>query len=209
MKKKSLDIFLAKALLWLPFIVVIFYTKTSASFIYKITNVIFNSIVKFLNFFYPISPYIYIVIALTLLILLLLKRDKKIITISIMTIIGVAMTCYNSLAYKEFNYNLKVEIAFVAMYILGIIFILLLNRVKENMSFEEIEKTFKKVLKAIIIYIALTFIFALITDTFYLSYRTIEQGMSGWFPVTNPLGHMIIMILPILIYYYFKERNHE
>jgi len=206
---KKLENILINLLIWLPFFVVVFYTRINFSYILKVDNIILYSIIEVFNFLYSISPYIYLITALSFGVIAVIRKNKTLTYITVITIVGAAFTYMNSLGIKEFTVNFKVELAFISFYLIGIIYLFLLKDVIKNINIKKIDVILEKVLKAIVIYISIIFLLSIFTDTYFLTYNFFDQGISGWFSASNALGHFLIMTLPVLVYFYFKEKKDD
>ena len=194
---------------YIPLALLLLFTKIDSYKILFVNNDIIRGLLDLLSNIYPIGPYIFILMALLLTLYILFIGSQKQKIIMIITIIGGFLTYNNSMILKDFKMSFKTELLFISLYLLGILYPISLYNYFQKLNFDQIEKKVRSSLNIFIIIIIFNFIFAYLTDTFTYSYYYSQAGFSGWYIITNGIGHSLLFLLPLYMIYYIKDSNYK
>ena len=190
----------------MPFLMFILYTNVHFSFAVKSNSNLVFSILKLFNALYMRGPYIFFIISIFLAIYIFINANKKQKIISIATIVGCFLM-YSSLLNRESNIDSLTTLLFVSSYLIGIFYAISLIIYLKDKKVIDINKKIIKSAKACVIYIAIIFVVAVLSNTSHYSYEAYEQGITAWFRSTNGLGHALVFLLPLFILFYVKEKK--
>lgn len=207
--KKMYNIVVEKFLFLIPSLMFLLYTNVHYLFLLKSNSRFITKIINGFNALHMKSAYIYFIISLILGIYILINGNHKHKLITLITVIGCFFT-YNYLLFTETTISeFLTSLLFVSSYLMGIFYTLALLIYLKNKNIEDIKKQIIIGAKVSVIYVAIIFALAILSNTSQYSYATVEQGLTAWFRSTNGLGHALVFLLPLFILFYVEDKTHK
>ena len=206
--RNKYNIIIEKILIYIPFLTFLLYTNVHLAFAMQSNSAFVSSIINFFNKLYMKSPYIFLLIALILTIYTLINGSKKQKLITIATIIGCLLMCYN-LTTESIKIGFLTVLLFVSSYLIGILFTLSIYIYIKKNNINDIKKKIITVAKSIVIYVGIMFFLAAISNTNQYSYTYVEQGVTAWIRSTNALGHALVFLLPLFMVCYIRDKKNN
>ena len=204
--KTKYSIVIEKLLFFIPFLMFILYTNVHFSFAVKSNSNLIFTILKFFNGLYLKGPYIFFIISIALAVYIFINGNRKQKLITIATAVG-CFFMYCSLLNREINIDYLTTLLFVSSYLIGIFYTISLIICFKSRKVKDIQKRIINSAKAIVIYIGIVFVLAVLSNTSQYSYVTYEQGITAWFRSTNGLGHALVFLLPLFVLLYIKDKK--
>lgn len=206
--KNKYNRLIEKFLFYIPFLTFILYTNVHYVFSMQSNSKFISFIINIFNKLYMKGPYIFIGLTLALAIYIFINGSKKQKIITIVTIVGCFLMCFN-LTEDSIKIGFLTVLLFISSYLMGILYVISLFIYIKNKNINDIKKKIIKGMKFIVIYVGITFLLAYISNTSQYSYVTVEQGLTGWIRSTNALGHALVFLLPLFILFYIKDRKNN
>lgn len=206
--KNKYNRIIEKFLFYIPFLTFILYTSVHYVFSMQSNSKFISFIINMFNKLYMKGPYIFIGLTLVLAIYIFINGSKKQKLITIATIVGCFLMCFNLTAESIKTWFLTV-LLFISSYLIGIFYVISLFIYIKNKNVNDIKKKIIAGMKFIVIYVGIIFLLAVISNTSQYSYVTAEQGLTAWIRSTNALGHALVFLLPLFILFYIKDRKNN
>lgn len=167
---------------------------------------IFKIIFKCFNFFRDNIHIITGTIFIILSIFIFLKGNKKNKIFLIITIFISTLSYINSVLIKDY-YMFDLEIRKFLCFPLFFNFLNVFLILYKEKGIDYIEDLVYKIIKTITLYIGIIFALGLISGNHFISYVYPPYGYIGWFRETNAISHVIVIMLPIFMYFYNKQNK--
>lgn len=205
--KNKYNFAMEKIFFFIPLLMFILYTNAHIYYALKSNSELIFEILRRFNALYMKGPYIFLGLSIVLAIYIFINGNKKQKLITIATAIGCFFMYYNfKISTERIDY--LTTLLFVSSYLIGIYYTISLLIYFKDKNINDIKKKVIKGLKVVVIYIAIIFLLAILSNTTQYSYNNAQKGMTGWIQSTNGLGHALVFLLPLFILLYVKNKKH-
>lgn len=198
-----------KFLFYIPVLTFVLYTSVHNVFAMRSNSDFISFIIEILNMFYMKGSYIFLLISLALAIYVLINGNTKHKLITVATILGSFLMCFNLNRESIDNGIFLTVLLFVSSYLMGILYILAISIYTKGKDTTDIKNKIIKSAKAVVIYVGIIFLLAIISNTNQYSYVTEEQGLTAWIKSTNALGHALVFLLPLFVLLYIQDKKYN